>query len=307
MSQSMTLIWVHALSPLRIGTEEGLGPVNLPTLREVHTGHPLVPGSSLKGVLRGLTASDNQQTVRLFGPDRNHASEHRGALRIGDARIVALPVRSLMGTFAWCTSPSVLRRVERDVKAVDPGFSLPRLPSEPAVATDSALLGGSEKERKGIFVEEIQMPEVRGTDAAKRVAEALAELVWKDHEADRAYFVGRFCLLPDEVFDALCRGAMEVRTRVCIDPSTGTAEESGPWSEEAMPAETLLLSLVEAVPPVGKDRGSHEGVQPKYADACRKVKADLEDLLKAGPMVCLGGHNSVGYGRAILQGPKGAK
>jgi CRISPR-associated protein Cmr4 len=297
MSQSMTLIWVHALSPLRIGTEEGLGAINLPTLRETHTGHPLVPGSSLKGVLRGLTSSVQPTDVlRLFGPERNNAGDHRGALRIGDARIVALPVRSLFGTFAWCTSTSVLRRVSRDMLYGGQHGLSPINTNLAAVASGSKLLDGQR-----IYVEDISIEKVFISDDVGTLAKALARSIWSE-EADVDYFAERFCILPDSVFDALCRGAMEVRTRVCIDHETGTAEESGPWSEEAMPAETLLVSLVEGVDTVWKKRDEDKVVEREGTGD--SAIGSLRSILAARSMVCLGGHTSVGYGRAVLQGAK---
>jgi hypothetical protein len=48
-----SLFWLHALTPLRVGGDAGLGAINLPTMREQHTGHPFVPGSVIKGILRG--------------------------------------------------------------------------------------------------------------------------------------------------------------------------------------------------------------------------------------------------------------
>ena len=43
---------IHALSPLHAGVGQGIGLVDLPIAREATTNHPLLPGSSVKGVLR---------------------------------------------------------------------------------------------------------------------------------------------------------------------------------------------------------------------------------------------------------------
>ncbi|RMD58772.1 type III-B CRISPR module RAMP protein Cmr4, partial [Candidatus Parcubacteria bacterium] len=46
------LMFLHALSPLHAGTGQGVGAIDLPIAREKGTEIPIVPGSSLKGVLR---------------------------------------------------------------------------------------------------------------------------------------------------------------------------------------------------------------------------------------------------------------
>jgi CRISPR/Cas system CMR subunit Cmr4 (Cas7 group RAMP superfamily) len=48
---------------------------------------------------------------------RGTKHESRIATQFADARLLLLPVRSLAGTFAWVTSPYVLRRFARDVDA----------------------------------------------------------------------------------------------------------------------------------------------------------------------------------------------
>lgn len=100
-----------------------------------HEGHriPIVPGSSVKGVLRDArrprTAGANdaeEKWLATFGPDgkKVDAAEHAGALVVGDARLLALPVRSFKGTFVWATSPLLLRLALRDLERlpIDPDY-----------------------------------------------------------------------------------------------------------------------------------------------------------------------------------------
>ena len=50
----------------------------------------------------------------VFGPDTGQASDHAGALLVGDARLVLLPVRSLTTHFKWVTCPALLDRLRWD-------------------------------------------------------------------------------------------------------------------------------------------------------------------------------------------------
>lgn len=312
MSGSAALIWIHALTPLRVGTDEGLGSINLPTMREVHTRHPIYPGSSLKGVLRAeIEAGDKRLARQLFGPDREHAGDHRGSLSFTDAHLIALPVRSLYGTFAWCTSAFVLSRLERDRKAAGLGsLGLPKAyPKEDValVTRETQLVLGTEQGKR-VFVEQYTL-KATDTPDITGVALTLSQEIWPDDADARALFVGRFAVLPDAIFDGLTQTAMEVRTRVCINPETGTAEASGPWAEEAMPAESLLAGLA-----LGRSTTVFESWEPdETAKTENKGKRKNEEELSGAvamqrlaqkwpPTVLrLGGHNTVGMGRAKLR------
>jgi CRISPR-associated protein Cmr4 len=115
------LMLLHAETPMHPGAGSALGTVDLPVARERHTGFPLIPGSSLKGVLRDKCANGNpkdEKVFAVFGPDTEGAAKHAGALSLTDARLLAFPLRSLSGLFAWVTCPAVLERFLRDLRIV---------------------------------------------------------------------------------------------------------------------------------------------------------------------------------------------
>ena len=73
------LTFVHALSRLHAGIGQGAGVIDLPIAREKATRLPFLPGSSLKGALRGLCSAQNgkseQECRQVFGPDARSHSE----------------------------------------------------------------------------------------------------------------------------------------------------------------------------------------------------------------------------------------
>src|SRR5712671_3562923 len=110
------LLFCHALSPLHAGTGQGVGVIDLPIARERATNLPYLAGSSVKGTLRD-TYNEKVSLdlrVKIFGPETNRADEHAGSVSFSDQRLLLLPIRSLLGTFAWITSPYVLQRFRRD-------------------------------------------------------------------------------------------------------------------------------------------------------------------------------------------------
>ena len=103
------------LSALHLGTGQGVGVVDLPIARAKATNLPIIPGSSLKGVMRDelKTQIDDRDINILFGKDKD--ADHAGALAFGDANLLILPIRSFAGTVAYATCPFILRQYKRDL------------------------------------------------------------------------------------------------------------------------------------------------------------------------------------------------
>ena len=59
------LLFLQAISPLHAGTGQGVGAIDLPIAREKATDIPMVPGSTLKGVLR--TNCEDEELRKQIG------------------------------------------------------------------------------------------------------------------------------------------------------------------------------------------------------------------------------------------------
>lgn len=128
MSESNKMFFIHCQSPVHVGTGQGVGIIDMPIMRERVTSWPLVPGSSIKGVLREyctLLAKDhrgNEMVDVAFGKVSESRSESAdstsaGSLAFTDGRMLAFPVASGYGTFAYVSCPMALRRLLRDSSA----------------------------------------------------------------------------------------------------------------------------------------------------------------------------------------------
>lgn len=298
MTQRAAVFFVRALTPVHIGVDIGLGAVNLPTMREAITQHPVIPGSSFKGVLRddlmelhskNAPGDAEKQKLAAFGPGRAHASDYRGGLVLTDARLLLLPVASLKGTFAWATSKTVLRRFHHDLQ--EAGLALPsvhKLGDDLLVPTESKLLfQGNRVSLREVLATAQPKPDV------SELARILGTFLWST-AADQAFFAERFAILPNDVFDALARWSLEIRARVAIDSERGTAETSGPWTEEHIPAETILAGLAFG----RKTSWRHDG-QSRNFDAHEMLQV-FQEHVDQGKAIRLGGHSSIGLGRVFL-------
>ena len=109
-------VYLYLIAPLHTGgaTQEG----NLLGIaRESHTEIPHVPSSTIRGKLRSLTPSTSLNKLWgntiddvTTGTDTNLS---QGALWVGDASILWIPVPSLSHGVVWVSSPMLLRRWAR--------------------------------------------------------------------------------------------------------------------------------------------------------------------------------------------------
>ncbi len=142
---------LHALSPLHAGTGHAADVIDLPIARMKATGIPIVPGSSVKGVLRDARRDppkgDNRpdehrkRWLAAFGPETANAADHAGALVVGDARLLALPVRSFKGTFAYVTCPLLLRLAKRDLGTGHAAKPIPGIEEQRAKVGQENVIG----------------------------------------------------------------------------------------------------------------------------------------------------------------------
>ena len=280
------LFHLHALSALHCGAGRSAGVVDLPIARARATQLPIVPGSSLRGVLRQLVterAGDDAET--LFGPQRIRSDRDAfaGALSIGDAHLLALPVRCLAGVVSFVTCPFILRRQERDLRRA--GASPPELPNAPGkgearVTPASVNLVETDDENAWkLVLEDLDLP-AHPDSSLGPWAQRIARAVHPGDDDAQSDVVARLSLVSDDVMSFLAETATDVRARIRLDPETGTVREGALWYEEHLPAETVLWGVFALADSNNDGR--------KASDLARAVPDD--ELLQ------LGGNAGVGSG-----------
>ncbi|HGX92208.1 MAG TPA: type III-B CRISPR module RAMP protein Cmr4 [Candidatus Tenderia sp.] len=240
------LMFLHALSPLHAGTGQGVGAIDLPIAREKGTDIPIVPGSSLKGVLRDACKAlhGNGTCTRIFGPDTNSAHEHAGAVVLTDLRLVALPVRSLAGVFAWVSSPFLLKRLARDAQLAGQA----NVPTGLTISnTDAALVSDDSALRLNddVILEDVKLAAQADADAW---AGWLAKRLFPDDGTWQTEFNAHFCIVHDDVMAYLLQVGTDVTARIRLKDDEKTVDRGALWYEEALPAESILAGLVAAQP-----------------------------------------------------------
>ena len=285
MTTQNALLLLTSETPLHAGAGQSVDGIDLPIQREVHTDWPCVFGSAVKGALRAHAEQRMVDTTiaitDLFGPDHGGAQErdtsHAGALLVGDATLLALPVRSLQSSFKWVTCPQALTRFARTAERL--GLEL-KLPTITQPARDKALGQGDAK----LFLEEFRFEQ--SPDACiGALAQALAPL--SGGALDAATLEQRLVVVNDDIFSFLARNATSVQPHIAIDSTTKTVKDGALWFEETLPPETLLYVPLTAT--ASRRKGGDL--------TAAQVLAQFEQLLPAGKnWLQLGGNETTGMG-----------
>lgn len=298
---------LHALSPLHAGIGQSVAAIDLPIARMKGTNLPFLPGSSIKGVLREERLPENptpEQTAQhnaVFGPPRDsvgedgdNASLYQGALSVSDARLLLLPVRSFRRVFAYVTSPLLLRLAQRDVPALGmlktPSFSK----SDPAAQVPPGESWVVHSDSK-VYLEDQDLPAVATKDAGD-FAQALAQALGLGDELAR-----RFVIVDDETMGFLYETATQIDTRVSIDPETGVARDGQLWTEESLPAESVLVGVLYGQDTVIRKTKKEVNASKEPLNATAVLDFALPKTPKDRPETLqFGGKATVGRGRCNL-------
>lgn len=318
-----SLLFLYTETPLHAGTGASLGSVDLPIQRERMSGHPIVQGSGIKGALREAFRqpdfkTDKPMWLQLFGPelydtkrkkeivDRPETNEETredfaGAISVQDARLLLLPIRTLWGGFAWVTCPLILERLARDT--VHAGTNAPAW--TPLLASVSQELGGNGvlvgntcrvMEREFVVLENEEYQAKKNDALVSALATWLLEhAIPKGTNGEYDYLreglAQRLVIMADGEFGHWAKNGMEIVTRIAIDSDTGTVKQGALWSEENLPAESLLWAPMYFAH--GKKLREDKTKAPEYAPD--KLYEYVHKQLD-GRRIRLGGDRTVGRG-----------
>lgn len=226
------LLHIMTRTPLHVGAGSSVGAIDMPVQRERHTQIPIIPGSSLKGVLRDLWPKDEVQK-ELFGPESEAKEPSAGNLLVGEARVVCFPVRSAQGSFAWLTSPLALQRYARERSSTT---------TIPNLAVDEECFAGKSVciDKKHVVLEEYRFS-AKG-EPPDEVIKLFEEFIPAD--ALTATMRDRLVIVSDGIFSHFCANACEVQQRIRIDDKTGTVAGGGLFNQENVPSETLFYAVM---------------------------------------------------------------
>ena len=255
------LMTIFSRTPVCVGAGSSVGAIDLPVMRERHTRIPIIPGSSIKGVLRDLWNGNAEQS-EIFGE-----GQKAGKVMVGEARVLAFPVRSARGMFAWVTSPLALERFQRDSGRK---LDIPSLAELECLSTPNLC-----ENNKAVF-EEYCFERKGGIpgDLIEIFRTLSDDAVWQS--------VGdRLAIISDEMFSYFVENACEIPARIAIDDETGVVKEGALFYQEQVPSETLFYNVLSS--------GNAE------------VFAKFTDKLSANKVLQFGGDETIGMGYCSIK------
>jgi CRISPR-associated protein Cmr4 len=246
-------------TPLHAGAGGGIG-TELPIQREEHTRFPKIEASGIKGAFREVferkyklekKGKTDPELVAVFGHPEN-GDENAGALGLTDARLLLFPVRSRRGVFAWTTCQRVLTRFARDLQVSLSNGGGPavknlceQLEAIPkgtnTVPPNGVIANGC------VFLEEYSIPVV-DNEATRELATTLSNVLGIED------LPGQLVIIPDDYFSDFVQNNTEIHTRIRIGDN-GVVEDGALFTEEHLPAESVLYSLAMAHPEFKKNAG----------------------------------------------------
>lgn len=309
------LITLYTRTPLHVGCGTSVEIADLPIARERITQFPVMPSPGVKGVLRDHSRHvlEDEATRLLFGEDNPDEKQgrpaHAGCVQVMEVKLLAFPVRSVAGCFAWLTCPALLRRFNRDT---DKDIPVPTPATEKVVA--GKVITIQEKKNSAteewVVLEEFALQVERILDATddkkhndKKLLETIAKLtldkLWTETLA------GRLAVVSDENFQHFVTSCTELVSRIKMNPATRTNENL--FNQENVPCETLFYTVIRLLPPRKPSQKNGkpaevsvvaEGPAPAAGSDKIEPKASLEELFKPENTQVLqfGGDETTGHG-----------
>lgn len=232
-------IYIKAISPIHAGTGQSLTSVDMPIQREQHSNIPKIEGSSLKGSIKHtiyhkLNITEPKiktEFYSILGPENGEDSA--SGVSITDAKLLLFPMRSATDIYQLITCPYILKRWLENTNQ------------------ESVL------DKKLLNIESGQCIVGKGTKLLNEKLVMLEEYIFDvegNIETDIfgnipgvETFENKIVVLSDSDFVNLVSMYTEIITRNKINVETGTAKGTGLFTEEYLPAETVLyFSIMES-------------------------------------------------------------
>ncbi len=212
-----------------------------------------------------------------------------------DARILLFPVKSMKGVFAWVTCPAVINRFLSDLKIAT--VSGPPLHfEENTISPGSSCIVKKGNIHSKAILEEYTI-EVKEDEACQSFSKWLSEIILPE---DAVYndlkkkLSEDLIILDDDLFCDFTKLSTEVTTRTKIDNETGTVKGTALFTEEYLPAETVMYSLAIVSPIFSPIKGSFNG-----QNDVEKLEKFLTEGLEG--VIQIGGNASLGKGLASVK------
>lgn len=326
MFKKAELITMRALTPVHVGCGSDLGLVDLPIQREKHTGYPKIESSGIKGCIReafeeiAKSMQDVYDIHNIFGydsssencyidPDSNKivnikkediekdfkgSDKFAGAIGFTDARIIIFPVISAKDVFAYVTCPDVLNRFFDELNSIGEEKGIgDKFKKEIIVSEEKAI---SSKKCKLKIGSRIVIEEYTYDADEKEIIDELCEVLSSKMGLDKDRLLNKLIVVDDSHFKDYVTMNTEVVTRTKIDDKTGTVSGNALFTEEFLPAETVMSSFILYSPAFSAVQANESEEKKNTPMLVGEVIKYFKQKTKEIPVLQIGGDATIGKG-----------
>jgi len=291
MFENKKIMWLYGLTSAHVGSGDNLSYIDLPIQREKHTKYPKIEASSLKGSIRQAMERKDEKvegqyplTNKLLGSLKD--GEVASAISISDARILFFPIKSAKGVFAWITSPMAMQRFQQDCRLASFNTLADKL-------NDFNFEDGVRRCKKSVLLvnnTQIMLEEFDFEPVVCSQFEKWLDIVVKKFPGDAPLlksdeFKKRVVMISNNDFNHFVTQSTELSTRIKVNSVTGIVEKGALFTEEYLPPESILYSLLFL---------TEERVQ-KGGLTSKEVETKMDELL-VDKLLQIGGDRTHGKG-----------
>jgi CRISPR-associated protein Cmr4 len=270
------LLFIRALTPIHVGIGRTEGyHVDLPIQRD-EFGYPTIWASSLKGAVKANIVDKNIK--KYLGAEPGEREMYPSSISILDAKLLAIPGRVLEGVWTYITTTQLLDYLEKYVSVYNEVNKTTQLKLDLSILRPAKTAKYTRHGR--IFANEYEL-EVEDALPSNYLEQSGLKGILPDDVVNN--IASRGLLVVSEVSNLgmnLVNRSVLVQYRVRLKRGEKTVD-TGPWSEEYLPVETVFVSLA----------------------LCRKFKDKESGVEKTPDQVCDDFANAIG-GRALYLGGK---
>jgi len=237
----------------------------------------------------------SEDIKKLFKKGEKDVSEFAGCLGFTDARLLLFPVKSMNGVFAWITCPSVISKFITELELAE-NETLKNIQSlknlniedQKCYASSKNVIIGS----KNVVLEEYTF-EVVSPKTEEKINEfttELANVLFSDNEYWKNLIINNLVILSNNDFRDFVNLSTEVITRTKIDNETGTVADGALFTEEYLPTESIMYSLVLTAPEFA------EKTVTKTFETEEIVNQFFNGFVNNNPVMQIGGNATLGKG-----------
>lgn len=305
MYKDKEMIYIKAITPIHAGAGQGLESVDMPIQRERHSNIPKIEASSLKGsikhwIYKKLEAQNvsNTDLYEIFGED--YGADKSSRISFTDAKLLFFPIKSNKDIFKLITCPYVINRWIEDLNFENKdNIEIEKLKFNNLDSDEGKCITYNENENEKIFLEEYIFEAIkdkyevfkfletvfRKSEKAKGKSKSsdLKEL-GKLFDYEYMIDINKIVIINDSEFIDLVTMYTEIITRNKINVETGTVAESGLFTEEYLPSESILYFMTLGAPSFDKENRNDS------KEALDYLNKNLDEVFQVG------GNSTIGKG-----------